>query len=252
MAAASVTGAFHAAANEANQDRHRLLTTPAGMLVAVVSDGAGSAPFGAEGAAAICDCIVGRLGSLFDGDPVCSRFALGSGVRAVRDAVRDARSQVARLAAARGCEISAFHATMVGAAMLPGGGGILFQIGDGAALAIASEDRWLLSAPANGEYAGTTFFYTEPDWRCRLRFQLVDPGFETVFLMSDGVTDLGLVRRGEASEAFMPFFAPIARFLSSADRERGEAALHATLDAAPARARSDDDKTLIWANWSAE
>ncbi len=45
----------------------------------------------------------------------------------------------------------------------------------------------------------------------------------------------------------MPFFEPIGRFLAQASREEGEEALTATLDSEAVRARTADDKTLIWA-----
>ena len=40
---------------------------------------------------------------------------------------------------------------------------------------------------------------------------------------------------------------PIGRFLGGASREEGEAALGGTLNTPAARERSNDDKTLVWA-----
>lgn len=250
FAATSVVGPRHAEAGEPCQDSHIVTVTDSGALIAVVSDGAGSAPYGAEGASAICAHVAARLRPVFEGPAVTARprALLASACRAVRDGVGDARGELTLLADARGADLSDFHATLVGVALLPGRGGISFHIGDGAALAVASDWRWLLSPPANGEYADTTYFYTEADWRRRLRFRLIEPGFETVFVMTDGVTDLALSRRGRESEPHLPFFEPIARFLSTASREDGEAALHATLDSPAVRERTNDDKTLVWAS----
>ena len=71
----------------------------------------------------------------------------------------------------------------------------------------------------------------------------IAPGCETIFVMSDGVTELGL----KGAEPFMPFFEPIARFLATATRAEGELALRATLDSEAVRERTHDDKTLVWA-----
>ncbi|WP_188054664.1 MULTISPECIES: PP2C family serine/threonine-protein phosphatase [unclassified Sphingosinithalassobacter] len=250
MAGTSVAGARHAEAGEPGQDRHRLHATRSGALIAVASDGAGSAARGAEGAAMLCERIVARLELYFDAGFVkpCSRATLTGACRAVRRAVGEARAAVAAAGADEGLELAAFHATLVGAVMLPNGGGLFFHIGDGAALAIGAEGaRWQLSPPSNGEYADTTYFFTDADWRRHLRFSLIGAGFDTIFVMTDGVTELALVQRDGVHEPFMPFFEPIGRYLAAAGREEGEQALSATLDSSAARARTPDDKTLLWA-----
>ncbi|MFL9842456.1 PP2C family serine/threonine-protein phosphatase [Sphingomonas sp. ST-64] len=249
----SVAGPSHAAAGQPCQDSHRIKTTANGALIAVVSDGAGSALYGGEGAATICKRVIAHLEPALDWGLMCrSPFGqLASACRAVRDAVIDARMHLAMAAQDRGVGINHFHATLVGVALVPGRGGLSFHIGDGAALALADDWRWRLSAPANGEYADTTYFFTEPDWRTHLRFARIDPGFETVFVMTDGVTDIALQRRGGASEPHRPFFEPIARFLADASSEDGERALHATLDSPAVRSRTTDDKTLVWASMRA-
>lgn len=241
MAGASIAGTAHVAEGGACQDRHRLHVTRKGTLIAVVSDGAGSAWLGGEGAALLCEHIVDGLDRHFDTAPIAQdRATLLAACRAVQASVASARAT----AAASGEPLSAFHATLVGAVVQPGIGGLFFHIGDGAALAVAEDGaRWLLSPPHNGAYANTTYFFTERDWRRHLRFALIPPGYETIFVMSDGVTELGL----DGTEPAMPFLAPIGNLLAGASREAGEAALIATLDGDAVCARTHDDKTLIWA-----
>jgi hypothetical protein len=250
VAGASIAGPPQASGKDECQDSHRVEVTAHGLLIAVVSDGAGSAAHGGEGAALLCDHVVEGIGRQFalEGRPSCDRRGLRALCRSVQAAVAASRESAAALASERGVELSAFHATLVGAVMDPGRGGLFFHIGDGAALALADDrSAWLLSQPKNGEYSNTTYFFTQDDWRRHLRFKQVGPEFDTIFVMSDGVTELGLKHVPGGAEPFMPFFEPIGRFLQSASREEGEAALKATLDSAPVRARTADDKTLVWA-----
>lgn len=252
VAGSSIAGPRHAKAGEACQDSHRVVVTGSEALIAVVSDGAGSAVHGGAGAALVCEAVAARLDGWVHGSVAgCSRATLLGACRAVVRGVDDARAAAeARIVDGRG-SLGDFHATLVGAVVLPRTGGLFFHIGDGAGLAIGDGGaRWTLSPPDNGEYADTTYFYTDPDWRSHLRFSLIAPDHDTVFLMSDGVTEVALKGTGEGPEPFMPFFTPIARFLSGADRVSGEEALAATLDSEAIRARIDDDKTLVWASFA--
>lgn len=228
--------------------------TASGALVAVASDGAGSAAMGGAGARLVCEALVETLDAALPGTiPMpCtprSRVALR---RAVRAGVEAARARAAAQATEAGLTIDACHATLVGAVAWPGLGGMFFHIGDGAALAVdAARTEWRLSAPVNGEFADTTYFFTEADWRRRLRIDWFGPEHDTILVMTDGVTELGLNATRDGAVPFMPFFEPICRYLDAHDRETGERALHATLDSEAVRARTGDDKTLLWARFAA-
>lgn len=239
VAGTSVAGPCHA--NDDCQDRHHIHVTPGGVLIAVVSDGAGSAICGGQGAALLCHHVGEALGRAIGGGKPRD-FGVLSAV--VEQGIANARLAAEALGAEQETGLEAFHATLVGAVAAPEEGGLFFHIGDGAALAIARDaERWLLSPPHNGEYADTTYFFTEADWRSNLRFSPIEPGFETIFVMSDGVTELGL----SGTRPHMPFFEPIGRYLATASRAEGELALRATLDSEAVRERTTDDKTLIWA-----
>lgn len=249
-----MAGPRHAEKGEACQDSHYIRVAPGEALIAIVSDGAGSARYGGEGAATLCTMLAARLDEWTRrAAGACSRAMLAGACRAVVSGIGEVRSAIAARSTESGNALADFHATLVGAVMLPGKGGLFFHIGDGAGLAIGDLGaRWTLSPPVNGEYADTTYFYTDDDWRRHLRFSLIGPDHDTVFLMSDGVTEVALKSTGEGPEPFMPFFDPIARFLAGADRVAGEEALAATLDGDAIRSRIDDDKTLVWASLAAQ
>jgi hypothetical protein len=248
VAGTSVTGAYHALKDEPCQDRHRLTVTPGGILIAVVSDGAGSARFGGEGAAMLCEQVSASLARLFGrGKAKPSRTLVRKARRAVREGIEAARAQ-ALDEVPPDAGLYDYHATLVGAVALPGMGAMFFHIGDGAAVALASASkRWILSPPHNGEYSYETYFFTEPNWQANLRFTLVGPEYDMFFVMTDGVTDLGLKTIAGEPQPFVPFFEPIGRFLAGVARDEGETALAGTLDTPSARERSNDDKTLVWA-----
>lgn len=245
-AGVSVTGSRHQRDAAPCEDRFRIEIGADGRLVAIVSDGAGSAKRGAEGAALICAAIAEALLVA----PIDLSDAAMSAAQ-VAEAVMIAREAIEAAAGAASLAVDDYHATLVGALALPGVGGLFFHIGDGAGLAIDDElDRVAVSRPANGEYLDTTYFVTQPDWRDHLRIEPFDANHRTILLMTDGVTELGFAAAPGGGQPHMPFFRPICGFLAANDRGVAETALAATLDSESARARTSDDKTLVWARLS--
>lgn len=255
VAAASVAGTSHVARGEPCQDRHHVEVTLGGALIAIASDGAGSASHGGEGAALLCAHVADSLRHhLLGSGPQapCTKRTIGGVARSVRDGIRAARTAAEECATGHGGSISDYHATLVGAVMMPGHGGISFHIGDGAALAMRADGtRWMLSGPTNGEFADTTYFFTDERWPMHLRLTRIEPDLDTLFVMTDGVTDLGLTRGAQGNQPFMGFFQPIGAFLAQQSRAIGEAALVETLGAPDICARTTDDKTLVWARMAA-
>lgn len=250
VAAASVAGTSHMARGEPCQDHHHVEQTVGGALIAIASDGAGSAIHGGAGAALLCGHVADSLRRLTNRPFAmpCSRRVLSGVARGVADGIRAARTEAMERSSTHGGTINDYHATLVGAVMLPRHGGISFHIGDGAALAMRADGtRWMLSEPVNGEFADTTYFFTDERWPMHLRLARIEPDLDTLFVMTDGVTDLGLTRSAQGPLPFMGFFQPIGAFLAGKNRDRGEAALVETLAAPDICARTTDDKTLIWA-----
>ena len=250
VAAVSIDGFSHEERNEGCQDAHDVRERD-GWLLAIVADGAGSTPFGGDGARLACKGVQDRLEDRIRDRPIWGPRRLGA--KAAKDlihqAISGARDDILAEARARASNPDQFHATLVGCLVGPRNGGVFFHIGDGAACAMSSTDRVeaVISPPENGSYAETTFFVTQDNWREHLRFTPFRREHDLVLLMSDGVTPMALKGPIRAPEPVLPFIQPIDRYLRTVSREEGEAALRATLTSDKVRDITGDDKTVVWA-----
>ena len=139
-----------------------------------------------------------------------------------------------------------FSATLIGA-VCHGTQGIFFHIGDGAGIALNTEncDHFVASKPENGAFSCETFFYTMDDWQESLRFTSFE-GANTLFLMSDGLTNFAF--SADFSKIEKGFLLPINNFLAQPmSKEKAVRALNNTLNTPLAKRLNSDDKTLLWA-----
>ena len=235
--AASVTGPYHKAKSLKCQDFFAFAKSST-RLIAVVSDGAGSAKYGAIGAKHICNTVC----------QVMSRAKLKNVKQDVIDAIEAARDGllIHRLNKNKNEDgLIDFAATMIGV-VYTHGQGLFFHIGDGAGIALLSEpkDKCIISEPENGIFSSETFFYTMDDWKDSLRFTPFENA-TSLFLMTDGVTGFALKKNMRAYEK--GFIAPINEFLQNENNIKyAERALKNTLDTPKAKNLSIDDKTLMW------
>jgi hypothetical protein len=244
---ASVRGPAHEQSGLPCQDRMFYRCKDA-MLVAVISDGAGSATH-AEIGAEICASVVGeQLFKALQG-ATAPDISNVTGIRLLLEqAVISARHSLPiaeRLANSDDPRFSDYHATLLGAVAQPAGG-FFFHIGDGAAVAYESfpDGSQVISGPENGEYANETFFFTEADWRVHLRITPF-PTAELVILTTDGAASLAFVERFENAKATL--MVPLTSYLDGADVETATGALARLLNRDDARRANEDDKTLVWA-----
>lgn len=246
--AASVQGFDHQASSIPCQDAHAVRLAHGDCLVALVSDGAGSACRSGDGSRILCDSLAEALLAARGAhlDTPLGVLDLGVVRHWVEQGIDDVRARLISEARESAGSLSDFHATLVGA-IADGSGGVFFHIGDGAAVAAMSHDltRFAVSAAANGEYSNETYFFTMEDWRARLRLTGFGPEYDLLALMTDGVTPFALAKGGGAP--FLPFLEPVSRFLRDSDAETGHAALVELLERDALRAISGDDKSLVWA-----
>ena len=241
-AAATCRGTSHARAGTRCQDQAACVTLgpSASTLLAIVSDGAGSASFGGQGAALVCRSIITRARAHFRDSAVLPTEA------EAWTWVDDARDRIAVAATRRNIERREFAATLV-AVIIGDDGGLILHVGDGAAV-VKMGDVWLSpSWPESGEYASTTFFVTE-DPAPQLRLTRIESA-ERVAVFSDGLERLILdfAHKEPHAPFFERMFGPVEGSERVGKDKELTAALRRYLDSAPVNERTDDDKSLILA-----
>ena len=246
----SVEGTSHRKVQLPCQDANRCdeLQSPDGkpILVAVVSDGAGSAVAAAEGAALACDTLLSVARQMIMAErlnPPFSTSLVGSWLSTFQEAVRAAADQRALTTRDFACTVLAAIVTERGAMFL--------QVGDGAIVLrddSSDEFGWVFW-PATGEYANTTFFATDPLVERHLQLAVTRRTIRDVALFSDGLQRL--VLDYAARQTHSPFFEKMFRSLrdmSPFNLDVASRSLISYLDSPLVNERTDDDKTLVLAS----
>ncbi len=252
-ALAAVAGVQHVAQETPCQDACRAqLAEFGGRAVwwAVVSDGAGSAPAGAAGAATVCHTMMAQIAAWLT--------AHAGAVEALPPAevagwLAHTVAAIGEMATAAQAEPSAYAATLL-AVVANERSTVAWQVGDGAIVAqlapVAADDPEgdalrVVLWPDQGEYINTTRFVTDEDAAVHLRFACL-PAARCLALFSDGLQQLALHYASKTVHApfFTPLFARLAQAPPGASASR-DRALAAFLDSPAVNQRTDDDKTLV-------
>jgi serine/threonine protein phosphatase PrpC len=246
---ASVVGTSHLKSSLPCQDASRggIFVEPNGeeILLAVASDGAGSAARAQLGAQLACDLFVDEVKAHFAGQRGWERLAEGF--------IQNWIGRFQTLAAGRSGEIQKtqdFACTLL-AAVVGRERAAYFQIGDGAMVESRREepDRYsVVCWPQQGEYANTTNFLTDADAAEKVFCELKNCAIDELALFTDGLQSLVLDYR--VRSAHSPFFAPLFAWLrprSGGHLPQLSNSLAAYLNSEKINSRTDDDKTLILA-----
>lgn len=233
--ATKITGGLHVSKKTPCQDFYQYACS-GNKLVAVVSDGAGSAKYGKIGAKVICETLVNVL----------INTPLKNAEDAVIKAISRAREKLVihRLNKSKSeYEILNFSATIVGV-VYHKNRGVFFHIGDGAGIAMHGNDKYTISRPANGNFSCETYFYTMNNWEDCLRFTNIERA-DSLLLMTDGVTNFAL--SDDMCKLKNGFIEPINKYLKNeTNKTRALTALNNTLNTKQARKLNSDDKTFLW------
>lgn len=234
IVAASVVGCLHESKNLPCQDYYKYVR--AKNLVAVVSDGAGSAKYGKIGARVLCETVCDMLKN--------AKFE--NMEKEVVNAVKTVRKKLCLHRFNKSKKengLADFAATLVGVVYTKNKG-LFFHIGDGAAISLDEKNSFVASRPENGCFSCETFFFTQQAWFENLRFTKFDNS-KNIFLMSDGLTSFAFC--SDFSDIERKFIDPINNFLNNEQNiAKSRKALVNTLNTPRAQKLNPDDKTLLW------
>jgi hypothetical protein len=213
--------------------------TSSDAICVIVCDGAGSAPFGGEGASILARTLSQSLRAHFrDGQSLPEDDDVWSWIDSARD-------RLAVAADRRDTTRRAFASTLV--MLVAADEKILTaHIGDGAIVARTGAAWETISRPENGEFASTTYFATD-DPVPRLRLERHERECTGFAVLSDGIENLVLDHRTDAPHE--PFFntmiAPIDALSEPGKNAKLSSALAAFLRGPKVCDKTDDDKTLL-------
>jgi hypothetical protein len=232
----SVRGTSHVQTGQPCQDHcaGRVVGT---KVVATCSDGAGSAELSHLGSRLAVERFLEEAEQSL-GSTAPDRETIECWVDAARDRILEEASAYGVLPRQLAC-------TLLGA-IVGDAWAALVQIGDGVIVFDGEAGYEFAFWPDNGEYANTTRFLTDEDYRAHLRIEIVPRPVGELALLTDGLQMLAL----DFAEARVhgPFFAPLFRTVRDGpDEDTLRESLLEFMDSRRVNDRTDDDKTLLLA-----
>lgn len=203
-------------------------------LIAACADGAGSAELSQLGSkAAVC-----RFLEVASGDAVPTREQVEAWVDAARQRLMEEAEANESTPRQLACT---FLAALVG-----DGWAAFAQLGDGVIVFNGPNGYEFAFWPDNGEYANSTRFLSEDDYRQHLRVEIVERTVLELAVLTDGLQMLALDVAG--AKVHDRFFAPLFRTVRNGPDEAAlQTSLLEFLDSKRVNERTDDDKTLLLA-----
>jgi hypothetical protein len=247
-AVASVAGTSHVRAGIGCQDAAvvKVFHESDGreVLVAVVSDGAGSASRAEAGSLLACATVAEAVEVFLEEGSAVAEIAIGtvhSWLAMVQEAIRGRADD-------EGAVPRDYACTLI-AAIVGDDACAIFQVGDGAAVVPDAEGWCWVHWPQHGEYSNTTFFVTDDGAQDNLAFDLCQGRVNEIALFTDGIENLVLQKATKT--VFGRFFdgmMPAVRALDGAGLDAMLSdSLAKYLESSAVCARTDDDKTLLLA-----
>jgi hypothetical protein len=253
-AVASVSGTSHIRSGWACQDSYACEIVNSKdngeILIAIVSDGAGSAKYSEIGSRLICNIIKAEIMDFFN-----KGFYIKDISREiVAGWIVKFQEEVFNIARDNSVNTRDYACTLVGA-IVGLHEEVYFQIGDGAIVVLPryfSEEYKCIFWPQRGEYENTTFFATDRvSVGKHLDFKKSDSQEDEIVniaVFTDGIQHLGL--HYESQSPFRGFFKPLFKAFNSLKHRNSDeinTLLQVFLNSCKINNRTDDDKTIIMA-----
>jgi len=240
----SITGTSHLESGALCQDVSIAGVIPCAteeeVLVAVASDGAGSASLAHIGAATACSVAYENVRAfLARCDEAVDFTSFNS-----QQLLDDVRLAITERAEIDGMTTRDYACTLLLAAV--GDMNSMFlQIGDGAIVIVSQHGQRAVFWPEAGEYANMTYFVTDEGASAHLQVSVVPDVISEVAVFTDGLQRLAL--RYDERRPHDPFFAPLFQSVRTwtASHEGLVAALVTWMESDAVNNRTDDDKTII-------
>lgn len=217
------------------------------VLVAIASDGAGSAQHSAIGSALACSLFIDEMRAFLE---------TGNEVKTLtkefyEEWILRFQDEIQVRAAALEQATREFACTFI-STVISNDTAVFAQIGDGAIVVASPDDHDIYTWefwPQQGEYENTTYFATESRAKDKLQFSIHKGKItDEVSLFTDGLQRLAL--HYQSQSAHTPFFLPFFNALRTQTEMRTEkfvTSLASFLSSNQINDRTDDDKTLILA-----
>ena len=216
------------------------------VLIAVVSDGAGSAKHANQASETTCSTLFTVLEKAITSVKEVSSFSFEDAV----SWLQNVRSRLKEMAIEQeNSESLREYACTVVAAIVSEKSTVFFQVGDGAVVIGDGESFAPVFWPENGEFPNETAFLTDDDFTQHIQFLSSKESPREIALFSDGLQRLAL-RFGDKT-AHTPFFSPMFKRLRLENPGISDILnkqLAEFLNSPGVNERTDDDKTLILAS----
>lgn len=244
---AGVAGSSHRATNMPCQDScyvGAVQVADEEVLVAVASDGAGSAAKADVSSDFVCTELFAVVESWLQKQTTLQMPTHKTIVRWIEDTRRGLQAK----ATEQQSQLRDYACTLL-FALIGNSFSSYVQIGDGAIVTDDGENYVPVFWPESGEYANMTYFLTDEDFDKHLRVKTLESTSHEVGIFTDGLQRLAL--KYDTLTAHSPFFRPMFQRLRKEPPGMSillSDALSAFLDSPQINERTDDDKTLILAS----
>ena len=212
-------------------------------LYCFVSDGAGSAQYGMEGAEISCETALEHIQTLLiNPDYEINEADLINVAETIHDKLNQKAIELK-------CQARDLACTFLGVVITNNYAGYI-QIGDGSIVVKYSDiysNYQVLFWPQAGEYANMTFFITEESYLANINCKCLDDIPTEIAVFTDGIQRLALLF--DSKEVHIPFFEPMFNILNKTEDALElntlNKKLETFLESNAINQSTDDDKTLV-------